>query len=558
MFSGIGDHFSWVLPRALAEAARQKTGQIWLRCSDGEALTFEQAARDAEKVAGYLQALGVRPGDPVALMMGNGIDFVRAWAGIGRLGAVAVLLNTELQGVFLEHQLSNAGARLAITSPQQLPAIMDVSAQVPTLEDVLVTGALPEAQESRGRETRESQSRKAQESQSRKAALRPIRWDDWQSAAPYGGDFPRYEQIASIMYTSGTSGPSKGVLMTHAQCTLYGIGMVEALALREDDVYYITLPLFHANALLMQLGTTLLAQIPAFLRTRFSATHWIGDVREQGITVTNMLGATAAFVIAQPPSAQDRGHRLRAMLNAPNLPAHEAIFRERFGVADILSGFGMTEVASPIIGKVGRPAPGAAGWIDTARYEVMIADTGTDLPVAEGEVGEILIRPRIPFIMMAGYHRMPEKTVAAWRNAWFHTGDAATIVNGVVTYIDRIDDCIRRRGQNISPSEIEASLARLPDIAEVCAYAAASDIPGAEADIALAIVRAPGSRATAEDIGSQAEAALPRFARPRYLRLLDALPKTPTEKVQRAVLRKQGVQGAIDRDKPGSTPHIPS
>lgn len=538
MFSGIPDHSSWVLPNALSEAARQKPQQAWLRCSDGEVLTFEQAARDAETVAGHLYALGVRPGDHVALMMGNCIDFVRAWAGIGRLGAVAVLLNTELQGVFLEHQLKNSEARLAITAAPQLAAILDVSGQVPTLETILITGALSEVLGNPGTG----------------AAPQLIRWSEWQSASPYGGSFPRYDQIASIMYTSGTSGPSKGVLMTHAQCTLYGIGMVEALELREDDVYYITLPLFHANALLMQLGSTLLAQIPAFLRTRFSATHWIQDVREQGITVTNMLGATAAFVIAQPRSARDREHRLRAMLNAPNLVAHEAVFRERFGVADILSGFGMTEVASPVIGKLGHPAPGAAGWIDSTRYEVVIANSATDLPVAEGEVGEILVRPKIPFTMMAGYHRMPEKTTAAWRNAWFHTGDAATIVNGVVTYIDRIDDCIRRRGQNISPSEIEASLARLPDIAEVSAYAVASDIPGAEAEIVLAIVRTAGSTATAEDIGAQAEVVLPKFARPRYLRLLDALPKTPTEKVQRAVLRKQGVHGAIDRDNLRSIP----
>ncbi|MGC3987720.1 MAG: AMP-binding protein [Pseudorhodoferax sp.] len=543
MFSGFSDHTCWVLPRALAEAAQQKAGQTWLRCSDGGVLTFEQAARDAETVAGHLHALGVRPGDHVALMMGNCIDFVRAWAGIGRLGAVAVLLNTELQGVFLEHQLRNSEARLVITAPQQLAAILEVGSQVQTLETVLLTGAPPEALEGRMPD----------------ASLRPLRWDDWQSAAPYHGDFPRYDQIAAIMYTSGTSGPSKGVLMTHAQCTLYGIGMVEALEVRQDDVYYITLPLFHANALLMQLGTTLLAQIPAFMRTRFSATHWIGDVREQGVTLTNMLGATAAFVIAQPPSARDRAHRLRAMLNAPNLPAHEAIFRERFGVADILSGFGMTEVASPVIGKLGRPAPGAAGWIDAARYEVIVADSATDLPVPDGEVGELLVRPRIPFTMMAGYHRMPEKTMAAWRNAWFHTGDAATIVDGVVTYIDRIDDCIRRRGQNISPSEIEASLARLADIAEVSAYAAVSDIPGAEAEIVLAIVRAAGSAATAENIGALAEAALPKFARPRYVRLLDALPKTPTAKVQRAVLRRQGVQGAVDRDhlRPTTPPNFP-
>jgi len=536
MFSGIHDHFRWVLPSALAEAAQQCPDKMWLRCSDGDALTFGQAAEDAEKIAGHLYALGVRPGDHVAVMMGNGIDFVRAWAGIGRLGAIAVLLNTELQGHFLEHQLHNCEARLAITAPQQLGAILEVADRIAALEMILVAQA---------------ESGPARQGDAPKP--RRLRWEDWQSAPPFEGAYPRYDQIAAIMYTSGTTGPSKGVLMTHAHCTMHGITTVEAIQLREDDVYYITLPLFHANGLLIQLGATLLARIPAFLRTRFSASCWIDDVHEQGITLTNSLGATAAFIIAQPPSPRDRGHRLRAMLNAPNPPEHEAIFRERFGVADIVSGFSMTEVPGPIAGRIGCPAPGAAGWVDTARYEVMIADSATDLPVAEGAVGEILIRPKVPFIMTPGYYRMPEKTVAAWRNAWFHTGDAATMVDGLVTYIDRIDDCIRRRGQNISPAEIETSLmARVPDIAEVAAYAVPADAPGAEAEIALAIVRTAGSTATAAALGEQAQAALPRFARPRYLRLLDKLPKTPTEKIQRAVLRKQGTQDAYDRDNPRS------
>lgn len=531
MFSGMADHTRWVLPQALAEAARRQPGRPWLRCSDGETLDFAQAACDAEKIAGHLYALGVRPGDHVALMMGNGIDFVRAWAGIGRLGAVSVLLNTELQGVFLEHQLNNSGARLAIAGQQQLAALMQAAPGAAALETILVAAA-PDFAVPPCKDT----------------AFRIGCWDDWRHASAFGGEFPHYSQIASIMYTSGTSGPSKGVLMTHAQCTLYGIGMIEAMGLHDGDAYYICLPLFHANALLMQLGTTILAQIPAFLRTRFSASQWIRDVHEQGITVTHMLGATAAFVIEQPASPLDRAHRLRAMLNAPNLPAHEAVFRERFGVADILSGFGMTEVANPILGKLGRSAPGAAGWVDTGRYEVRIADSTTDMPVADGEVGELQIRPKLPFTMSPGYHQMPEKTVAAWRNTWFHTGDAASMADGLVTYIDRLDDCIRRRGQNISPSEIEASLAHLPDIAEVAAYAVNSDIPGAEAEIVLAIVKSTGSSASAQEIGEQAQAALPRFARPRYVRLLDALPKTPTAKVQRAVLRKQGADGAYDRD----------
>jgi len=524
VFSAMDDHTRWVLPLALEDAAARHAEKVWLRFDDGQALTFAQAAREAQQVAEYLYRLGVRPGDHVALMLGNCADFVRAWSGIGRLGAVAVLLNTELKDAFLAHPLDNSQAKLLITGAELLPAVRDVAARLPDLQTILVCGDAVDP------------ARSPQE----------LPWSGWRESQRFEGALPDWRDIAAIMYTSGTSGPAKGVLMPHAHCTLYGIGMIEALRICADDVYYVTLPLFHANALLMQVGATLLAQASAFVRARFSASQWLDDLRSQNITLTNMLGATAAFVVAQPPTADDRAHRLRAMLNAPNLPAHETIFRQRFGVADVISGFGMTEVPNPVRGQAGRSAPGAAGWIDVRHFELIVADGETDMPVGEGVVGEILVRTRIPFTMMAGYHRMPEKTVSAWRNAWFHTGDAAVIRDGVLTYVDRMDDCIRRRGQNISPMEIEAAIHALPDVAEAAAYAIPSDIAGAEADIALAIVRAPGSSANAQEIGQQAQAALPRFARPRYLRLLDALPKTPTAKVQRAALRKQGVADAID------------
>jgi carnitine-CoA ligase len=349
------------------------------------------------------------------------------------------------------------------------------------------------------------------------------------------------------MYTSGTSGPSKGVLMPHAHCTLYGIGSIKCLQLAAGDRFYICLPLFHANGLLMQLGATISAGIPAFIRRRFSAKRWLEDIRTHRLTVTNLIGTTSGFVVAQPPTPQDRDHCLRAVLSSPNVPQHEAALHTRFGVKEVVSGFGMTEVNIPIWGRLGVSAPGAAGWTHEEHFEVRIVDPETDVPVPAGQVGEIVVRPRVPFGFMTGYFNAPEKTVEAWRNLWFHTGDAGVMeASGLVTFIDRIKDCIRRRGENISATEVEDIVCELPGVAEVAAYAVPSDLPGGEDEVMLALVEQPGSNVDLSAVARMAAERLPRFAAPRYIKVVAELPKTATGKVKRAVLRTEGAAGAFD------------
>jgi carnitine-CoA ligase len=523
LFSGIDDPSRWVLPAVLAEQARRRPDAPWVETTDGERCTFAEAWRDAQCMAGWFARMDIRPGDRVALMMASHMDFVRAWMGLGVLGATVVLLNTELHGAFLEHQLRNCGARIALVDPGFVAIVEAASETVASLERLVVRG--DEAATGR---------------------LPRLAWTGWRDAAPYDGPLPSASDLACVMYTSGTSGPAKGVLMPHAHCTLYGIGTIESLQLQPADRYYITLPLFHANGLLMQLGGTLLAGIPAIVRPRFSASQWLGDVIRHDATVTNLLGSTAAFIFAQPASADDRRHRLRAVCAAPNLPAHEALFRERFGIADVLSGFGMTEVNIPVWGRLGQSRPGAGGWVHGEHFEVVVADPETDREVPRGELGEILVRPKVPFGFMAGYLGMPDRTVEAWRNLWFHTGDAGTMdASGLLTFVDRIKDCIRRRGENISASEVEALVAGIEGVAEVAAYAVPSDIPGCEDELMLAVVPAPGL--VVEALVARADALLPRFARPGFVRLVDALPKTATGKVQRAVLRKEGTAAAWQR-----------
>ncbi|MDD3937593.1 AMP-binding protein [Rhodoferax sp.] len=528
MYSGLNDPAQWVLPRVLEEMAKTKPTETWITTIEGDSLTFGEAFYDVLHVAGYFASLGVKHGDRVGVFMGNSCDFVRVWLGLGRLGAVAVFLNTELKGTFLTHQLVNSALSLAVVDATLLTVLEAVATDSMGLRAVVLVDGTGTVSTDK---------------------FQVHSFAKWRTSSPWEGPMPMARDLACIMYTSGTTGPSKGVLMPHAHCALYGIGEIEALQLGPGDRFYICMPLVHANGLLMQLSATLLAGIPAVVRTRFSASAWLEEVRQYDITVTNLMGTLPAFILAQPPSLRDTDHKLRKMLSAPNLPAHEALFHERLGIRDVISGFGMTEVNIPIWGRLGTSLPGKSGWVYERYFEVRIADPETDELLPSGEQGEIQVRPKLPFGFGAGYFNMPERTVESWRNLWFHTGDSATMTaDGVVTYIDRIKDCIRRRGENISATEVESAIEGLPGVAEVAAYPVPSDIPGAEDDLMLAIVPKPGCTVCLHDIGRQAENLLPRFAKPRYLRLVDEMPRTATGKVQRAILRKQGIQNAVDRE----------
>lgn len=528
MYSRIDEPHTCSLTDALSEWATHSPGTPWLQDSEGGTLTVGQAYAKSKRFASQLQELGVPTEGRVGVFMFNSCEMVTAVFGIGYLRATAVMLNTELRTSFLRHQLNDCQVSVIVVDAALVEHLVSLADELPHLQTLIVVGGpvtgLPDA-------------------------WRQVAWTDTLGCEPWHGVEPGPADIFCIMYTSGTTGPSKGVLMPHCHCALLGLGAIRSMEISPHDKYYICLPLFHANGLFMQLGATVQARIPAFLRRRFSAGSWLDDIRKSGATLTNHLGTTAMFVIKQTPTPQDHDHRLRATLNAPNPALHEAAFRERFGVRDVLSGFGMTEVGIPIWGRIGHPAPNAAGWVQEDLFEVCIADPETDVPVAHGQVGEILVRPRVPFGFMAGYLNVPGKTVEAWRNLWFHTGDAGMRnVDGLITFVDRIKDCIRRRGENISATEVETVVGELPGVHEVAAYAVPADGPGSEDEVMLALVPVEGTRLDPAEIVSLASAQLPRFAKPRFIRVLDSLPKTATGKIQRTLLRQQGSAGAYDAE----------
>jgi len=349
--------------------------------------------------------------------------------------------------------------------------------------------------------------------------------------------------LSCVMFTSGTSGPSKGVLMPQAHCMLFAVGTIDNYELKEDDVFYICLPLFHANGLFMQLLACMAVGCKAVVREKFSASVWLNEIRQYNITHTNTLGAVAAFIVAQKPTPHDKDHSLSVIGAAPLSAVAEAAFRQRFGVQSVVPLYGMTEVNIPIYGKLNESAPGTCGYVYDKYFEVEIRHPQTDEPIADGKHGELMVRPKLANGFMSGYVGMPEQTLEAWRNFWFHTGDAAYRNEaGQFVFVDRIKDCIRKRGENISSYEVEQAFLAIQGIAEIAAYAVPADGgEGMEDEVMIALMVKEDVEIDINSWIKSASRNLQVFAVPRYIRVVNTLPKTPTGKIRKVALREEGV-----------------
>ena len=535
------DKTDWVVSKVVAAQARARGDKVFLQEIGGRALTYGETDTATNRLANGLMKHGVAHGERVGVMLPNGLEICLTWFALSRLGAVNVFINTAYKGAFLTHLLNNAETRLILIAAEFLPWLADIEGEIPALKTAIVLGEIEAGT---------------------RAAFQRIELLPYAEAA--GGDQDRspadaverevaYHDIGAIMYTSGTTGPSKGVLMPHAHLYLMGYGVVENLRLSEADIYYICMPLFHANALLLQLFCSLIVGCKVVIAPRFSASAWLDHVREHGVTVTNTLGVMAGFIFRQPERPEDADNALRLILAVPApTEIHEA-FEQRFNTR-LIEGYGMTEVNIPLYHPLDGPyRPGSCGKIYERFFEVRVVDPDTDQELPPGEMGELVVRPREPFCFMQGYNRMPEKTVEAWRNFWFHTGDALKMdEDGYFYFIDRIKDCIRVRGENVSSYEIEAILAEYPGVAEVAAIAVKSDLVGGEDEIKACIVLKPGAETTPEALLDFCRERMPHFAVPRYVEFTAALPKTPTETVRKAQLREAGITPATwDREAAG-------
>ena len=524
------DRASWSSPRVLRDRAARHPHRTYLDVPwSGESYTFAETLDLAERVGSGMLAAGAQPGDRVLIMIPNCSAYILGWLGSSVAGLVEVPINTAYRGSFLAHQVRTTEPALAVVAPEFVERIVDVPDAVTSIRHYFVVG--DEAAVAAGI------------SQLMAAGYEASPWTSLLAAAK--AELPDVEarDLASVFFTSGTTGLSKGVMMPHAHMYLFADECVSLTRLTDADTYMSVGPLFHGNSQFLAAYPALIAGARYVLHERFSATEWTDQIRAAEATVTNFVGVMMDFVWQQEPRPDDADNHLRCIFAAPTASSILDQFKERFGVEAFVEVFGLTETCMPILTPYGvdRP-PGAAGLLNADWFDIRLVDSDTDEEVPVGEVGELIVRGRYPWTTCEGYFGMPDKTTEAFRNLWFHTGDGLRRdADGWYYFVDRLKDAIRRRGENISSYEVEQGLVSHPALAEVAAIGVPADQEAGEDEVMVFLVPEPGAEIIAEEVWAYADKQLPAFAVPRYLRVVDELPKTPSEKVRKMVLREQGV-----------------
>ena len=500
---------------------------------DDVSVSYREADRRSDAVANALLALGVRRGDRVAMLMENCVELIDVWFACGKIGAIEVPINTAYRGDYLRHQLTNCDPIALIVDARYLDRI-PTDLHLPSLRALYVRDT-PDATELRG------------------DLGVPVRGSGELLAgpdhAPVVEELPRHSDPLSIVYTGGTTGPSKGVVISHRY-------MINAAAVtfawrggREGDIVYSPLPLYHFNAHIITILGPFLNGGTGVLDQHFSASRFWERVQHFGASHIAILGSQITMVENLPPDPHDAVRGVRVLIGAPITQEMRARWKERYGIA-MSQGFALSE-ACPITstpvweesspGSSGRPFP---------TVEVRLLDDD-DEEVGVGEVGEICVRPREPFVMFSGYWRDPEATTRAWRNGWFHTGDLGRFDDaGFLFFVDRKKDYLRRRGENVSSFEVERTVMAFPGVADC----ACTGVPSAftEDDCMVTVVPKDGVAIDPWDLIRHCVENMPFFAVPRYVRIADELPRSPLGKVLKYRIREDGVPaGTFDLEAEG-------
>lgn len=502
-----------VLRYLLDRWANERPDQPHVVFADGAEWTFAELRDKVRTKAAGLRAMGIEQGEHVAVWLPNGPDALIAFYAINYIGAVFVPFNTAYRGQLLQHVIANSGARVLLVHPDLVPRLHEID--LGRVERLVVTTGIevPEAPQ-------------------------PIqRFDELAGAADETLELARPIEpwdIQSIIYTSGTTGPSKGVLSSYLHM-FSNAGPESWPMVNENDRYMCVAPIFHIGG--MGPPFVMLARgASVAMIDNFSTEDFWAVAKATQSTVVFLLGVMATFLLKAEPRPDDRDHTVKKAFMVP-LTGDAPAFTERFGV-DIYTIFNMTEISSPIVSEANPTKIGTCGRVRDG-VDVRLVDRN-DCEVPIGEIGEMLVRTDRPWAMNSGYNANPEATAEAWRNGWFHTGDAfRRDEDGYFYFVDRVKDAIRRRGENISSFEVEADVCSHPAVREAAAVAVPSEF--SEDEVMVIVAPVPGQKLEARQLAEFLIDTMPYFMVPRYIRILDELPKTPSAKVMKADLRKEGV-----------------
>ena len=513
----------------LVEAKARKNGEKVALRVPGRELTYEGLYREARRAASGFAAQGVRPGDKVAFFLYNAPEFVSAWYGLNLIGGVMVPLNTALKGEILRYEVLDSDARLLLADRRLYPAVTDLGDSVHLERTVLF--------DPRGEYT--------------DLPGGTLAYPDFLGSPgpvpPEGRPHP--QDPSSILYTSGTTGPPKGVVIPHEKYLSTAKAISTRSLLAEGSVLFTGLPLFHCNAQEMTTNTALLNDLTAAYEEWFHASTYWDVAREVGATHVSLLISMVNVLYKQPERPSDRTHGVRVALTAGTSREIWRPFEERFGLT-VIELYGMTECGcTTLMNPPDRIRVGSIG-LPLDFVEASVVDD-MDRPVPAGTKGELVVRPRRPFSMMLEYYKKPERTVEAWRNLWFHTGDYVyQDPDGYFYFVDRKKDVIRRRGENIAPYDVETVLNQHPGVFESVVVGVPS--PLGEEDVKAFVVPRPGQSVDPKELFAFTANRLPFFMVPQFIEFLDEVPKTANQKAQRFLLRSRPPgERCFDRDALG-------
>lgn len=516
-----------VLRYVLERHARQTPGAVYCVFDDGGEWTYAETLDKTLRFAAGLQALGVRQGDHVLSWLPNGPEALLTFFAVNYLGGVFVPINTAYRGTLLQHVVANSDARFAVVHGDLVARLTEIATH--ELQCLVTVG----------------------ESDGAPAALSVRRFAELQgSGEPTPPERPIEPwDTQAIMYTSGTTGPSKGVLMSYLHL-FSNAGPESWPFITGDDRFLVNMPIYHIGG--MGLPFAMLVRGGSIaLWTEFRTEEFWPFVRQTRATAVFLLGVMATFLLKQSATSQDREHCVEKAIMVP-LTENSKEIKQRFGI-DIYTIFNMTEISSPIVSERNPDAAGTCGKVRPNVQVRLVDDNDCEVPI--GAVGEMVVRTDRPWAMTHGYYKNVEATATAWRNGWFHTGDAFRQDDqGNYFFVDRKKDAIRRRGENISSFEVESEVIAHPDVREAAAVGVPSQY--SEEDVLVAVAPVEGRSIDPAELLEFLRERMAYFMVPRYIRTLDELPKTPTAKVRKVVLREEGItEDTWDREGAGVQVH---